>query len=83
MEKNEQISLFKEQKSETGCEHCKFFAELKIPYERSDGAIIYGYCFMDGDKDHSPNMGKGYAVFVPNGTCKKFKRKAKAKGVGV
>ncbi len=79
---NEQISLFKEQEPKTGCWSCKFFAELKVPFERSDGAIIHGYCFKDGDKNYSLAMGKGYAVFVPDGTCKKFKHKAKVKGAG-
>lgn len=35
------------------CNVCKYCAELKTPYERSDGAYIYGYCFKNGDKDYS------------------------------
>lgn len=77
MGKDNQLSLFKEPEPKTGCWKCRFFAELKTPFERSDGAVIYGYCFVDGDKDHSPNMGKGYAVFVPDGICKRFKRAVK------
>lgn len=62
---------------EKSCNTCKYYAELKTPFERSDGAVIYGYCFKDGDKDYSPNMGKGYAVFVDGGgcACKQHKRK--------
>ena len=61
---------------EKSCSTCGFFAELKEPFERSDGAVIYGYCFKDGDKDYSPNMGKGYPVFVDGGggACKQYKR---------
>lgn len=47
------------------CNVCKYCAELKTPYERSDGAAIYGYCFKNGDKDYSPDMGKGYPIFLP------------------
>ena len=60
------------------CNVCKYCAELKTPYERSDGAAIYGYCFKNGDKDYSPNMGKGYPIFLPlscGGTCKDFRRR--------
>ena len=62
---------------EKSCNTCRYYAELKEPFERSDGAVIYGYCFKDGDKDYSPNMGKGYAVFVDGGgcACKQHKRK--------
>ena len=57
------------------CRVCRYFAELKTPFERSDGAMIYGYCFKSGDKDYSPNMGKGYPVFIDEGSCKDYKRK--------
>lgn len=60
------------------CNVCKYCAELKTPYERSDGAAIYGYCFKNGDKDYSPDMGKGYPIFLPlscGGTCKDFRRR--------
>ena len=40
-------------KQEKRCENCRYCAALARPYERSDGAIIYGYCFGDGDKDYS------------------------------
>ncbi len=76
----EQISLLPpEPTDENNCVQCRFFAELKEPFERSDGAVIYGYCFQGGDRDYSPGMGKGYAVFMPNGRCKTFKAK---KGLG-
>ena len=65
---------------EKSCRTCGFFAELKESFERSDGAVIYGYCFKDGDKDYSPNMGKGYPVFVDGGggACKQYKRRRAA-----
>ncbi len=60
------------------CAKCRFCAELKKPYERSDGSSIYGYCFKSGDKDYSPNMGKGYPIWLPldcGASCRKFKRR--------
>lgn len=60
------------------CEACKYCAALIRPYCRSDGAQIYGYCFKSGDKDYSPNMGKGYPIFLPldaGAACKSFKRR--------
>lgn len=60
------------------CEVCRFCAELKRHWERSDGVCIYGYCFCDGDKDYSPNMGKGNAIFLPldsGAVCKNFKKR--------
>lgn len=56
-----------------------FFAELKESFVRSDGAVIYGYCFQAGDRDDSPGVGKGYAVFLPDGRCKKFKSRVSRK----
>lgn len=59
------------------CKNCRFCAELVRPYERSDGACIYGYCFSSGDKNYSPNMGKGFPIFMPldgGAACKDFKR---------
>lgn len=55
------------------CFHCQYFAELKMPFKRSDGAVIYGYCFHGGDQGPSPGMGKGLAVFLPEGYCKRFR----------
>lgn len=59
------------------CNNCRFYAELKIPYQRSDEVRIFGYCFGEGDKDYSPNMGKGFPVFIDGGgaACKSHKRK--------
>lgn len=76
----EQMSLLpQEPLNDNSCFRCRFFAELKEPFVRSDEAVIYGYCFREGDKDYSPGMGKGYAVFMPDGRCKTFKAK---KGAG-
>lgn len=58
-----------------GCGMCRYYSALREPREREDGAVIYGYCFATGTKDYNGNMGKGYAVFVPDsGVCEKFKR---------
>ena len=59
--------------SDKCCELCKFYAELKQPYIRSDKAVIYGYCFKLGDKNYSTNMGKGFPVFISGGVCKSFR----------
>lgn len=77
----EQLSLLsKEESAGQDCAQCRFFAELKEPFKRSDGAVIYGYCFKDGDTDSSLMMGKGYAVFLLGGHCKRFKRKRREAG---
>lgn len=62
------------------CNVCKYCAELKTPYERSDCAPIYGYCLKDVDKDYPPDIGKVYPIFWPlscGGTCKDFRRRRK------
>jgi|GEM_PF-2390353 len=81
-EDTEQMTLFPEAPKEPdGCYACIHFAELKEPFSRSDGSVIYGYCFKDGDTDYSRNMGKGYAVFISAGKCKHKKRKTLANKV--
>lgn len=55
------------------CETCRHYSALREPRVRSDGVTIHGYCFKHGDKDYSWNMGKGYAVFLPEGHCKDHK----------
>ena len=64
---------------ENGCAICDHYSALVEPRERSDGAVIYGYCFKSGDKDYSPNMGKGFPVFIDGAgaSCKAFKRRKK------
>ncbi len=60
------------------CKNCRLCAELISPYERSDGACVYGYCFSGGDKNYSPNMGKGLPIFVPldcGAACKDFRKR--------
>lgn len=61
--------------TEKCCNNCRFYAELKQPYKRSDGAEIFGYCFKSGDKNYSPNMGKGYPIFLDGAyvICKNYK----------
>ena len=60
------------------CGTCKHFRKFEQTFEREDGAVIYGYCFKDARSDHSPNMGKGYPVWLPpdacGGACKAFKQ---------
>lgn len=60
---------------EKSCESCSYYSVLKEPRERSDGAVIYGYCFKRGDTNHSTNMGKGLPVFISGGGCEGFKRR--------
>ena len=48
------------------CYSCVHFGELKTPWQRKDGAFIYGYCFCNSLDE------KGYAVFLPEGRCKKM-----------
>ena len=82
MTREDQTALWEDAKEmpQKCCRVCKFCAELKSPWERSDGVCIYGYCFCDGDKDYSPNMGKGNAIFMPldsGAVCKNFKKRRK------
>ena len=74
---NEQMALFEgAEKDEKSCYSCDHFSGLKEPRELGEGAAIYGYCFKDGTKDYSPNMGKGYPVYVPGGcACKSWKKR--------
>lgn len=74
----EQMSLYP-RTLERCCDTCSYYSALKEPRERSDGAVIYGYCFKTGDTNHSSNMGKGYAVFINGGSCKQFKKGGKIK----
>ena len=72
-----QLSLFDGEQETNGCscEQCRHYSALREPRQRSDEAVIYGYCFKDGDKSYNTNMGKGLAVFIPNGDCKHFKKR--------
>lgn len=64
---------------EQTCYTCRYFAELKEPWVRSDEACIFGYCFERGDKNYSYNMGKGIAVFIADGRCKDWARRKEKK----
>ena len=73
----EEQTVLWEDKPEHCCGKCRLCAALAEPYERSDGSVIYGYCFKVGDKVHSPNMGKGFPIFLPldsGASCEDFKR---------
>lgn len=62
------------------CETCRSYAALREPFVRGDEAVIYGYCFCYGDKDHNWNMGKGYPVFIPDDAdvpCERWKKRKK------
>lgn len=73
--KGTQLSFFKEQVK--CCDLCEHYSPLKIPRKRTDGAVIFGYCFADGTESYNYNEGKGFAVFVPDGGCNRFKRNTK------
>lgn len=75
MKNGTQPSFFEEQKN--SCETCEHYSALRHPRERKDGAVIYGYCFARGTQSYSNNEGKGYAVFLTEGFCPLFRRKAK------
>jgi hypothetical protein len=70
----DQISLYP-RAPEKSCESCAYYSALRMPRERSDGAAIYGYCFKNGDTNHSTDMGKGCAVFIDGGCCEKYRRR--------
>lgn len=58
------------------CQVCRYCAALAEPFALEDGAHIYGYCFKDGAKIYSPNMGKGWPIYLPldsGATCDQFK----------
>lgn len=74
----EQTSLYP-RTPERCCDVCKFYSALKEPRERSNGTVIYGYCFKTGDRSYSTNMGKGLPVFIDGGFCKQFKKGGKIK----
>ncbi len=65
------------------CGTCKHFRKFERPFKREDEAVIYGYCFKDARNNYSPNMGKGYPVFLPpdagGGACKSYKRDKESK----
>lgn len=61
------------------CMACLHYSALCRPRVRSDGATIYGYCFKDGDRNYSLNMGKGFAIFQPAGQCKDYKKELSCK----
>ena len=59
------------------CSTCRHFRKFERPFQREDGAVIYGYCFKDAKSNYSPNMGKGYPVFLPPdaaGACTDYKK---------
>ncbi|MBQ3702494.1 MAG: hypothetical protein II885_07030 [Oscillospiraceae bacterium] len=59
------------------CGTCQHFRKFERPFDREDGAVIFGYCFKDARTNYSPNMGKGYPVFLPpeaGGSCKSYKK---------
>jgi hypothetical protein len=71
----EQVTMFRDEPiKQAGCDSCQHFSELKQPRVRSDEAVIYGYCFKSGDKNHSVGTGKGFAVFQPKGKCEDYKK---------
>lgn len=74
---NNQITFFADENPDNRCDLCKHYSALKEPRDRSDGAVIYGYCFKSGDRNYSPDMGKGYPVFINGGFCKEFTKRRK------
>lgn len=62
------------------CYECKNYSELKEPRTQNgkDNTeyTIYGYCFK---KIFKSVFNTGYPVYLPDGSCKKFVRKANKK----
>lgn len=61
------------------CRHCSALEEPReIEGNGGEEAYIYGYCFKGGTKTYSPNMGKGFPIYIPldsGATCEDFKRR--------
>ena len=69
-----QATFLKEEKPpKVGCYTCKNFAELKTPRHIKDEIYIYGYCFKKNGVWEGIDQ-KGYAVYLPEGTCKEHKK---------
>jgi len=81
---NAQESLFPDEKQTDPfiCETCDFYSALAEPRTRSDGVVIYGYCFKHGDKNYNTNMGKGLPVFISGGRCENWKKRKAAQAWG-
>ena len=74
----EQTPVQSDQTPDHCCLVCRQCSALVEPREVEGEVYIYGYCFKDGVKSYSPNMGKGYPIYLPltcGATCKSFKRR--------
>lgn len=69
-----QTSFLPEVKPLDSCYSCRHFSALKEPRKSEEEWVIYGYCFKDGMRIHSPNMGKGYPIYIEGGKCKEWKK---------
>ena len=79
----DQIGLFPRDETppKNRCEVCQHYSALVEPREIGGDARIYGYCFKDGTKVYSPNMGMGWPIYLPidcGTACKSFRRRAEA-----
>lgn len=60
------------------CKQCSYFSEfteprdLAVAGEKYKGAFCYGVCYQQ--KLAAGNF-QGYPIYVPEGTCKEFRRK--------
>jgi hypothetical protein len=70
-----QTSFLKEAPPTDSCTNCRHFSGFKEPRKSEEEWVIYGYCFKAGMRVHSPNMGKGYPVYIDGGKCKEWKKK--------
>ena len=53
------------------CKECGNYHDLRVPVKVDEANYIYGYCFTD-----KYNMEKGHAIYVPDGQCDSFKKRA-------
>ena len=40
------------------CSTCRHFRKFERPFQREDGAVIYGYCFKDAKNNYFPTSRK-------------------------
>ena len=54
------------------CKNCKHYTALTEPREAIPEGHVHGFCF----KDYHGNHGSAYPVYIPEGGCKAFVKRA-------
>ena len=60
------------------CKNCLNYSALQMPRPVDANNYIYGYCYRD-----NANMGKGYPIYIPEGSCNSPKLCKEAKPEGL